>query len=85
MKTKAKKIFGAPEEALPPCLACGSERVKMIGQYLNGPRMTIIYCLACGHKATAWAESIPESIQAAREKWENPAAEPLFEGVEMDG
>lgn len=69
-----------------PCPHCGSTRVRELGQYLNGPCITIIYCQDCGHKVQeeetagrTWTErqAILRSQQKARERWAG-MAEPLF-------
>lgn len=55
-----------------PCPACGCERSRELGQYLNGPCLTVIRCPACGHQVSAAADSIQDSQRQARAKWDNP-------------
>lgn len=86
MAAGKKKPETAKDYDPDPCHQCGSTRVRELGQYLNGPCITIIYCQNCGHKVQAeetagriWTEkqAIERSQRKAREKWAG-IAEPLF-------
>ena len=59
-------------EALPPCLACGSVRVKALDNWLGHPCLRMIQCQDCGHQVSATGESIELCKAAALEKWTHP-------------
>jgi len=63
-----------PEYKPGPCPRCGKENGKELGQYLNGPPLTVIRCPDCGLAAHSYGSTIEESQAGARRQW----AEPLY-------